>query len=103
MINVVIKPVGVKKVRVSTPLANRLLCVVVVGEVIFGDVGVYSCVDVADIFLLQRINVIFGVTRNKYLSAVIGCKGLNARRLGHCYHAKLLNPFAVLKSYLGVS
>lgn len=68
--------------RMSAPRHDRGLGRVVIGEVVFGDFNGLALRKVAKILIFQGIRVIFGVPRDKDLSAVLGGYRVHARALG---------------------
>ena len=103
LVDVVIQPVGIEQIRAGSPADDGLLCGIVVGEIVSGGLDGQSRVLVAQVFLLERVRVVFRVTRDKYLSAAFGHAGKHARLGGACQDADLGHLFNVLAVAGGVA
>ena len=62
----------------TSPTDDRLFRIVVIGEIILRDFDRQSRVFIAQILFFQRVRVIFGMPRYKYLFSPFGRDGLNA-------------------------
>ena len=87
----------------ATPGADGRFRVVVIREVILGDLRVKACRLVTCIFLIQRVGIVLRVTRKEYLSATLGFNGVNSRNVGGGKNFKPLYRLDVLTSYGGIA
>lgn len=71
LIDVVIEPVCEEQVAMSTPALGWNLLRVVIGEVVARDFDGEALVEITEILVLESVTVIFGVTHDEDLAAVI--------------------------------
>ena len=79
LVDKVIEPVGKQKIGMAAPTDNGLLRVIVIGEVVLGNLNRKAEILITDIFSSQRIRVILRVTHNENLAVVIRFDSINAR------------------------
>ena len=72
LVNIVVEPVGVQEVGVGAPVDDGGLGVVVVGEIVGGDLWVNACGFVAQVFFLEGVAVVFGMAGDEDLSSAVG-------------------------------
>ena len=82
LINVVVQPVRNKQMCVAAPRKRGCLLVVVIREIIVRHFGVQTLIDVAEVFLRQRVAVIFRVARHKELAPALFGDDMHAREVG---------------------
>ena len=102
-INDVVEPIVVKHIGVGTPQELRLLCGVVIGEVVAGNIGVDAFGYVTHVFLHQCVTAVFRVTRNEDVTAVLVGNDKCASLLRFCKYHQLVDLADLLDGCLGIS
>jgi hypothetical protein len=103
LINVVVQPVCNKQMCVAAPRKRGCLLVVVIREIIVRHFGVQTLIDVAEVFLRQRVAVIFCVARHKELAPALFGDDMHARKVGERKYNELVVLFDVVKVNLRVA
>ena len=79
LIDIIIEPVAEQQIGVPTPADDGRFRGIVPGVVVAGDLHVHALCDIAVIFALQRVAVIFRVPGHKDLSSPLGKDEIGAR------------------------
>lgn len=74
----VVEPVGIKQICAATPTYDRLFGIVIVREIVLGNIYLEPSLLIAQILALERIGIVFGMSRDKDLSALVGSAGENS-------------------------
>ena len=87
----------------ASPVEQRALGYVVVGEVVLRDGGIQALFYVAEIFVGDRFAIVFQMTGDKELPAVLAGNQMHARGVGHGENLKLRMGQDILAVHLGVA
>ena len=103
MVNVVIDPVGIEKVGMRFPGDQNIVAGVVVPKIVQGDLGVQALGEIAFIFFLQGVRIIFPVTKHENLPSVHRLNQINASLVRFRQQAQAVILADIGRMYLGVA
>lgn len=103
LVNKIVEPVGIEQICTASPGYDGFKSIVVVREVIYGDLDGKSGVLIAEIFGFESTRIIFGMTRDEYLSASIGSAGIKSCHGRSRKYLQFGASLHVLNSHSGVA
>lgn len=103
LIDIIIEPVGEQKVSMASPVEQWTLGHVVVGEVVLRDGGIQALFHVAEIFVGNGFAIIFQMTGDKELPAVVPGDQVYACGIGHRENLELGMGQDILAVHFGVA
>ena len=102
LINEIVQPVGIDERGVRAPLHYRLLCGVVVREIVPGDLRLKSLVEIAPVFQSDGVRVVFRMPGDEELTAVLAANRVYSCLLGYRHDLELRHLLDILPAHLGV-
>ena len=103
LIHKIVEPVGIKKICTASPGYDGIEGIVIVREIVYGDLDGETRVLIAEILCFEGTRIIFRMTRDKYLSATVGRAGIESRN-GRCgKYLQLWASLNILDAHGGVT
>lgn len=103
LVNTVVEPVGEHKVCMTSPGEHGRLGWVVVGKIIVGEVDLVALVKVTEILVCKGQAVVFRMTCDEELSAVLFCNNMYPRHIRRSEYFQHGNSLDVKAANLGVT
>ena len=98
----VVDPVGIDQVRARTPFDDWCPGIVIIREVVIRYIRIQSRILIPNVFLQQRVPVVFRVAGYEDLTVVRGFYAEDPRFFGRCQHLQLRHRFDVLPVHGGI-
>ena len=99
----IVEPVVKEEICVRSPGVFRLLCRVVIGEVMAGDLGIKTAFKVAFVLKIQCLGIVFAVTRYIKESALFGSYDVDTCLVGFSKDIELTRSLDILTAHLGMA